>query len=69
MSKDLGRCIALNDQLRRCGRPAVRVVVYHGDNELHGYFNKRTTTCVRAALCDVHSKPEPKSEAKGRRHA
>ena len=58
-------CAALDQDGKRCRRHAVRIVQYHGEHELYGYFNEPWPSWVRVALCDRHSleprKPKPEA--------
>lgn len=49
------RCVALDGDAKRCRRPAVVGVQYHGDGELYGSLSGGTEpTWVIAFFCGFH---------------
>lgn len=51
----LGRCVALDQDGKRCRKQATGYVRYHGENELTAFSER--ASWVAAAFCEPHTKP------------
>lgn len=52
---DLGRCVALDMDGRRCRSKAVVMTRYHGDPESHSSLDPEAVGWVAAPFCDKHA--------------